>query len=61
MKQKEFLVISITVFLTIIVWLIADLYHISTTEKIKLINPRVLKPININIDTEIFKILEEKK
>lgn len=61
MKQKEFLIISITVFLTIIAWLIADVYHISTTEKVKLINPKVSKPINVNINTEIFKLLEEKR
>lgn len=61
MKRKEFLVISITIFLTIIAWLIADIYHVSTTEKVKLINPKVLKPMNVNIDTKIFKLLEEKR
>jgi hypothetical protein len=61
MRQKEFLIISITIFLTIIAWLMADIYHISTTEKVKLISPKVLKPINVNIDTEIFKVLEERK
>jgi len=61
MKQKEFLIISITIFLTIIAWLIADIYHIATTEQIKLINPKVLKPVNINIEAETLKLLEEKK
>ena len=61
MRQKELLIITITVFLTIIAWLIADVYHITTTEKVKLISPKVLKPINVNIDTQIFKVLEEKK
>ncbi len=61
MKQKEFLIISITVFLTIVAWLMADIYHISITEKARLVSPKVLKPININISTEIFKVLEEKK
>jgi hypothetical protein len=61
MKQKEFFVISITVFLTVIAWLIADIYHISTTEKVKLVNPKILKPIDININPEVIKVLEEKK
>lgn len=61
MKQKELLIISITIFLTIIAWLIADIYHIMTTEQVKLISPKVLKPINVNIDAQILKLLEEKK
>jgi len=61
MKQKEFLIISITIFLTIVAWLIADIYHITTTEQIKLISPKVLKPIDINIEAETLKLLEEKK
>jgi len=35
MKKKEILLLSIGVFLTVIAWLIADIYHAATTEKIK--------------------------
>ena len=35
MKRKETLLLSIGVFLTIIAWLVADIYHTSTEDKIK--------------------------
>jgi len=35
MKKKEVLLLSIGVFLTVIYWLIADIYHASTEDKIK--------------------------
>ncbi|MEK7597448.1 MAG: hypothetical protein AAB441_02270 [Patescibacteria group bacterium] len=35
MNRKEVLLLSIGVFLTVIAWLIADIYHASTEDKIK--------------------------
>ncbi len=35
MNKKELLFLSIGVFLTVIAWLVADVYHASTEEKIK--------------------------
>jgi len=35
MNRKEVLLLSIGVFLTVIGWLIADIYHASTEDKIK--------------------------
>lgn len=35
MNRKEVLLLSIGVFLTVVVWLIADIYHASTEDKIK--------------------------
>jgi len=35
MNKKEILLLSIGVFLTVIAWLIADIYHASTEDKIK--------------------------
>lgn len=35
MNKKELLLISICIFLTVIAWVIADIYHAATTEKIK--------------------------
>ena len=61
MKQKEFLIISITIFLTIVAWIVADIYHISSTEKIKLNDTAIVEPIHISIDTGIFDILKNKK
>ncbi|OGU53372.1 MAG: hypothetical protein A2006_04040 [Ignavibacteria bacterium GWC2_35_8] len=35
MNRKEVLLLSIGVFLTVVCWLIADIYHASTEDKIK--------------------------
>ncbi len=61
MKQKEFLIISITVFLTVVAWIVADVYHISSTEKVKLQDVAVVEPIHISIDIGIFDILARKQ
>lgn len=60
MNRKETLLISIAIFFTIIMWLVADIYHASTTEKVK---PQtdISQPINIELDTSVFQILENKK
>ena len=45
MNRKEVLLLSIGVFLTVITWLIADIYHASTEDKIKsrIVVPQVNK------------------
>ncbi len=35
MNRKEVLLLSIGVFLTVIYWLVSDIYHASTEDKIK--------------------------
>jgi len=57
MNRKEILLLSIGVFLTVIAWLIADVYHASTEDKIKskISIPQVYQ-YKINKDTlEILK------
>ena len=53
MNKKELLLISIGIFFTVIAWLIADIYHAATTEKIKTkveaATPLKKYEININI------------
>ncbi|OGK52254.1 hypothetical protein A2970_01820 [Candidatus Roizmanbacteria bacterium RIFCSPLOWO2_01_FULL_44_13] len=35
MNKKEILLLSIGIFLTVVAWLVADIYHAATEEKIK--------------------------
>lgn len=35
MSKKEIFLLSIVIFLTVIAWLIADIYHAATEDKIK--------------------------
>lgn len=60
MNKKELLILSIGVFLTAVVWLIADIYHAANQEKIKekIELPNLTK---CEIRKDILKILQEKK
>ena len=61
MNQKEVFIISVTLFLTIVTWIVADLYHIKTTEKIKLGNVIESTLITTHIDEKLVQLLENKK
>lgn len=59
MKGKELLILSITVFLTIVAWMVIDIFHIQTK-----INEQIhIKPVqvpNYQMDKTIIGILKEK-
>lgn len=61
MNQKELFLISVTIFFTVMVWIIADLVHIAHTEKLPTNDPRLSKPVNVTIDAEVITKLEMKK
>lgn len=61
MKQKEFFIISLTIFLTVVAWMIADIYHAAKMKRIKTTTPEINKTINVNLNREIFQILQEKQ
>jgi hypothetical protein len=61
MNQRELLIISITIFCTVIGWIIADLAHVARTEQLPENDPRFSKPITVTIDMSIFGELEKRK
>ncbi|MFH0979594.1 MAG: hypothetical protein V1803_01465 [Candidatus Roizmanbacteria bacterium] len=60
MNKKELLFLSIGIFLTVVAWLIADIYHAATEEKIK---TKIEIPTlnNYKISKELLEILKNKK
>jgi len=59
MNRKELLLISVGIFMTVIAWLMADVYHAATVEKVKnKINPPVLTEYEVN--KEILNQLQQK-
>ncbi len=60
MNKKELFLISIGLFFTVIAWLIADIYHAASTEKIK---AKAVGPVlkKYEISTKVLKILQEKE
>lgn len=59
MKQKELLFISLTIFLTIIAWVLIDIYKVSTEFNIN-DGFESLQTIDFSLDTNVLKILQEK-
>lgn len=59
MNRKELFLLTIGFFLTVIAWLVADIYHVSTQEKIKakISIPKIGK---YDINEKILTILKEK-
>ncbi len=60
MNKKEVLFLSIGVFLTVVAWLIADIYHAATEEKIK-IKIDIPQLENYKISKELLQVIENKK
>lgn len=60
MNKKELFILSIGVFFTVIAWLLADIYHVSSQEKIK-IKVTLPKVQNYEIKKEVFLQLKEKQ
>ncbi len=59
MNKKELLSLSIGIFLTVIAWLIADIYHAATQEKLK--NKVALPTVKqYDISREVLQQLREK-
>ena len=59
MNKKELLAISIGVFLTILVWMVADLYHAKQTTVVEDVVNQAEVP-DYKINPTIFSILKEK-
>ena len=59
MNKKELYILSIGVFLTILAWLVADILHAATSEKVKA-KIDISAPINYQIDLKVFEKLKTK-
>ena len=61
MQHKEILVIAVTLFLTVVGWVVADLYHVSTTQQVTEVDPRFAQPLNIKVPVGVFETIEKKQ
>ncbi len=61
MNKSEFLLLSVGIFLTIVAWTIADVYHAYMTRQVV---PKIeLKNVSTNysIDPKVINLLEERQ
>lgn len=59
MNRKELLLLSIGVFLTVVAWLVADIIHASSQEKVK-INMEIPTLKKYQINKNLLNTLKEK-
>jgi hypothetical protein len=59
MIKKEFFLISLTIFVSVIVWMIADIYHAFYERKIAI--PKLPSIKTYHLDDKILNILVEKQ
>jgi hypothetical protein len=59
MNKKEIFLLSIGIFLTVLAWLIADIYRAATFDKIK-VKIEIPKINNYEIKKDIFDKLKQK-
>ncbi len=59
MNQRELLIISIGIFLTIIAWMIIDLYHVQQSKTFQG-NLGAVQVPSISINSKMFEVLKNK-
>ncbi len=59
MNQKELFWISVTVFLTIVAWMLIDIYKIKTTTKVDN-GLGSLQTVDFTLKPDVLKLLKEK-
>ncbi len=60
-KNNQNLYLAIFTIITILIWIGADLYHISLTSTIPENMKRAIAPFNPNLDLTVIKNIKEKK
>jgi len=60
MKRKELVYISICIFMTVLAWLVADIYHSSNRKAVDVV---IADPVLLQykIDTQVIKLIEDKQ
>ncbi len=59
MNRKEFLIISFTIFLTVLAWVLADIYHASKMRQLLETVPAA-SSLEIRFDEKVFDSLRAK-
>lgn len=61
MNHKEFAILSIITFLTVIAWIIFGIYHAKTTSTVTSIQLKEIAPLTPTFDNEIIKKLSTRE
>lgn len=59
-RQKDFLILAILTLLTVIAWIVFDVYHSYVVSTITPAMERKIKPFDPEIDVQVIQSLKEK-
>jgi hypothetical protein len=60
-NDRDILLIAMFTFLTVFVWIFAELFKTSQTSTIQPATKQIITPLQTKIDTEVFQILNQRK
>lgn len=58
-RGKDIFILSLVTFITVVAWLVFDIYHASTVNTIKLPTEELMKPLLPSIDTDLIRELKQ--
>lgn len=61
MSNKDLLILSILTFITVLAWIIFDVYHAATTSTITPLQKELIKPLKPTFNQEVILRLKERK
>lgn len=61
MNNKDWFVLSILTFLTVLTWTVYDIYHTMVSSNIAPVDKKLVQPISSNFDSSILSSLKERE
>ena len=60
MSNKDLLILSILTFITVVVWILSDVYHAATTSTITPLEKKLIEPLKPSFDQEVILKLKRR-
>lgn len=61
MEQRDWLIIAVFTFVTVVVWIAADIHHAVVTSQITEVQAQLILPLNPKLDNVTIDIINSRK
>jgi len=61
MSNKDLFILSILTFITVVAWIVFDVYHVANTSTITPLQKELIEPLKPSFDQETILRLKERK
>ena len=59
MGSKDFLILAVLTFLTVVAWIISEAYHAAVTSTVTVVEKRLMEPLQPTFNQQVIKALKE--